>query len=141
MQCKNIQSQEELRSAVDKGINNTLSTIPGCHTCQLKQITVPGCESKASNRKRKSVDHGIEVLFSLLVFKDNETSSSEDNIEEKSEAVLFQMQYAVAAGQFMISLHGMNSTADRSTFQHLSSKITCSVGSVSSNDGKGCGKH
>lgn len=87
------------------------------------------------------MDQALEVLFSLLVFKENQSSLAADNIEGKSEAVLFQIQFAVAEGEFTISLHGVNITADRSTFKHILTKITCSTGSVTSNDGKGCGKH
>ena len=76
-----------------------------------------------------------------MLFKDINSSSSEDNVEEKSEAVLFQMQYAVAAGQFTISLHGINTTAQRSSLKQLFSKVTCSVGSVPSNNGKRCGEY
>lgn len=139
MQCNIIQSPKELRSAVEKEINDTLSTVPGCHACVLKEVTVPGCESIA-NQNRRSVDQATEVLFSLLV-KSVDSSSTVDNVEETSEAVLFQMQYAVATGQFTISLHGMNSTADRSSLKHLFTNITCSAGFVKSKTGYGCGKH
>lgn len=141
MKCENIKSHEELRSAVEKGISNTLSTVSGCGSCKLKTVTVPGCESPANQKRRRAVSTAIEVLFSLVVFKDVNSSSLEDNVEEKSEEVLFQMQYAVAAGQFMISLHGMNTTAQRSSLKHLFSKVTCSVGSVPSNNGKRCGEY
>ena len=76
-----------------------------------------------------------------MVFKDINSSSSEDNVEEKSEAVLFQMQYVVAAGQFTISLDGINTTAQRSSLKRVFSKITCSVGSVPSKNGKRCGEY
>ena len=141
MQCKNIQRHEELRSAVEKEIKDTLSTVPGCHVCELIDVTVPGCESTTNKKKRRAVDHAMEVLFSILVKKGDNSSLLEDNVLEKSEAVLFQTKYAVAKGQFQISLHGINSTADRSSFQHLFSNVTCSVGFVTSHDGKGCGKH
>ena len=141
MKCEDIQSQDELRSALEKRLSNTLSTLSGCHSCSLKTVTVPGCESKTIQRPKRAIDTAVEVLFSLVVFNDINSSSLEDNVEEKSEAVLFQMQYAVSTGQFMISLHGMNTTARRSSLEHLFSKVTCSVGSVPSNDGKGCGKY
>ena len=80
----------------------------------------------------------MEVLFSLLVAA-VDSASFTDDVEEKSEAILFQMQYAVSTGQFIISLHGVNSTADRSSFAHLSSVITCNAGFVTSSDLKGCG--
>lgn len=140
MQCNAIQSHEELRSAVEKELADTLSTVRGCDACTLKTFTVPGCESIANKNKRRSVDQAIEVLFSLLV-KSVGSSSIVENIEEKSEAVLFQMQYAVATGQFVIILHGMNSTADRSSLKHLFSNITCSPGFLKSKTGKECGKH
>ena len=81
----------------------------------------------------------MEVLFSLLI-KAVESASMTDDVDEKSEAVLFQMQYAISTGQFRISLHGVNSTADRSSFKHLSSEITCNPGFVKSSDKTGCGK-
>ena len=140
MQCKNIQLLEELRSAVEKEINDTLKTVPGCHVCELKYVTVPGCELTANKMKKRAVGYAMEVLF-LMVVKGDNSSFLEDNVSEKSEAVLFQMKYAVATGQFQISLHGVNSTADRSYFQHLFSNITCGVGFVTSHDGKGCGKY
>ena len=83
----------------------------------------------------------MEVLFSLLVKKTTDSSSVIDNVEEKSEAVLFQMQYAVATGQFKINLLGMSSTAERSSLKHISSNVTCGVGYVTSGDRKACGKH
>ena len=74
-----------------------------------------------------------------LAIKAIASPSLADDIEERSEAVMFQMQYAVSTGQFRISLPGMNSTAERSSFQHLASDITCNPGFVKSN-GRGCGK-
>ncbi|KAJ7360011.1 hypothetical protein OS493_019098 [Desmophyllum pertusum] len=138
IQCKSIQSHQALRSAIEKEINVTLSTIPGCHACQLKEVTVPQCPSANQRKRRATLTSAVQVLFSLVVKKADDSSSSQDNVEEKSAAVLFQMQYAVATGQFAISLHGVNSTADRSSLQHLSSNVTCSVGFVTSVDGKGC---
>lgn len=142
MQCKSISSHEDLRSAINKEVSDTLSTVTGCHVCQLKEVAVPGCDLLANQRKRRALNHAMEVLFSLVVKQAaNGSSSVGENVEEKSEAVLFLMQYAVAAGQFMISLPGINSTADRSSFQHLSSNVSCGAGFVETGDGKGCGKH
>ena len=141
MQCNIIQSHEELHSAVEKEIQDTLTTVQGCHACQLKDVATPGCESTASKRKRKAVDYAMEVLFSVLVKGGTDSSSPGDDVEEMSEAVLFQMRYAVATGQFQIALNGMNSTADRSSLRHLFSSITCAAGFVTSEDRKGCGKH
>ena len=109
--------------------------------CELKDATVPGCESAANKKKRRAVDNAMEVLFSLVVKEGSDSSLLGGNVEEKSEAVLFQMKYAVATGQFQISLGGINSTADRSSFQHLFSNVTCGAGFVTSGDRKGCGKH
>ena len=141
MQCNIIRSREELYSAVEKEIQDTLTTVQGCHACRLKDVATPGCESTASKRKRKAVNHAMEVLFSVVVKGDTDSSAPGDDVEEKSEAVLFQMQYAVATGQFQIALNGMNSTADRSSLQHLFSNVTCDAGFVTSGDRKGCGKH
>ncbi|XP_078343207.1 uncharacterized protein LOC144628957 isoform X2 [Oculina patagonica] len=137
MQCDITENNNELHSAVEKGIKGTLSTVQGCHACELRDVTVPGCESKASKKKRRAVDHAMEVLFSLVV-KGADSSSLGGNVEETSEAVLFQMKYAVATGQFRISLRGMNSTADRSSLQHLYSNVTCSAGFVTAGKGEGC---
>lgn len=134
MQC--TQSDETLRSEIEREINVTLSTVPGCQACILEEVIVPECESKRNRTKRREVVQAIEVLFSLLV----KASPLGDNIEEKSEAVLFQMQYTVATGQFMISLHGMNSTADRSSLKHLFSNVVCSAGFLKSKSGKRCGR-
>lgn len=141
MKCNVIQSREELHSAVEKEIQDTLTTVQGCHACKLKDVTTPGCELTGSKRKRKALDRAMEVLFSLVVKGDTNSSSPGDDLEEKSEAVLFQMQYVVATGQFQITLNGMNSTADRSSLQHLFSNVTCAVGFVTSEDRKGCGRH
>lgn len=138
MKCEDIQSQDELRIALEKRLSNTLSTLSGCHSCRLKTVAVPGCKWTANQKPKSAADTAVKVLFSLVVFKDINSSSSEENVEEKSEEVLFQMQYAVAVGQFMISLHGVNTTAQRSSLKHLFSKVTCSVGSVPSNNGKRC---
>ena len=141
IECSNIKTQDDLRSAINNEVSPTLSTIPGCHACQMKKVTVPGCDLFENQRERRAVSHAMEVLFSLLVKKATDSSSVNDNVEEKNEAVLFQMQYAVATGQFKINLQGMNSTAERSSLQHLSSNVTCGVGYVTSGDRKGCGKH
>lgn len=142
IQCNIIQSNEELRSSIKEEVCDTLATVPGCHAYQLKEVTVPGCESLSNGRKRRAVDNGMEVLFSLLITKgDDNSSSTGEDVEEKSEAVLFVMQYAVAAGEFMITLHGINTTADRSSFQHVFSIVKCGAGSVIASDGKECGKH
>ena len=81
----------------------------------------------------------MKILFSLRV-RAIDSSSWTDDIDEKSEAIMFQMQYTVSTGQFRISLPGMNSTADRSSFQHHSINITCGPGFVKSIDRKGCGE-
>ena len=141
MKCGDIQSHDELRSALKKRLSSTLSTLSGCHSCNLKTVAVPGCESKANQRPKRAIDTTVEVLFSLVVFKDMNSSSTDDSVEEKNEAVLFQMRYVVATGQFQIALGGMNSTADRSSLQHLFSNVTCAVGFVTSEDRKGCGRH
>lgn len=124
-----------------KEISDTLSSVPGCHACQLKEVTVPGCESLPNGRKRRVVENGLEVLFSLVIkHGDNVSWSAEEAVEVKSEAVLFVMRYAVAAGEFMITLRGINTTADRSSFQHVFSNVKCGLGSVVSGDKKECGK-
>ena len=141
VQCKTIGNQNDLHSAVEKGIKDILSTVPGCDACLLKEVTVPGCELPASNKKRRAVGHVLQILFSLVVKNGADSSSLAGNVEEKSEGVLFQMKYAVATGQFRLKfIHGMNSTADRSSFQHLFSNVTCNAGFVMSGDGKGCGE-
>lgn len=114
-----------------------LLAVQGCHACKLKDVATPGCDSLANTKKRRAIDPAMEVLFSLVV----NSSSPGDDVEERSEAVLFQVQYAVATGQFQISLNGTNSTADRSSLQHLFSNVTCAAGSVTSADRKGCGKY
>ena len=141
MKCENLGSHEELHSAVEKGISNTLSAVSGCSSCKLNTVASPGCQLPANQKQKRAVAVAIKVLFSLVVFKDVNSSSSEDSVEEKSEAVLFQMQYAVAAGEFTISLYGMNTTALRSSLKHLSFRVTCSVGSVPSNSRKSCGEY
>ena len=83
----------------------------------------------------------MEVLFSVVVKGNTDSSLPGSDVEETSKAVLFQMRYAVATGQFQIALNGMNSTADRSSLQHLFSNVTCAAGFVTSKDLKGCGKH
>ena len=135
-------SHSAVHSAFDQEVRETLSLIPGClnsNACKLKEVAVPGCGWTAHEKTRRAVADTMQVLFSLLV-KAIDSASLSDDIEEKSEAILFQMQYAVSTGQFRISLHGMNSTADRSSFKHLSSNITCIPGFVTSRDRKGCGR-
>lgn len=73
-----------------------------------------------------------------MIKKTVDVSSSEDSVDEKSEALLFQMQYVVAAGNFMINLHGRNITADRSSFEHISSSITCGAGYETAGSGEDC---
>lgn len=132
MQCNIIQSREKLHSAVEREIQATLSTV---QEWKLKDVETPECEASADERKRRAVDLPLKVLFSLVV------NSSGDDVEEKSEAVLFQMQYAVATGQFQISLSGMKSTANKSSLQHLFTNVTCAAGFLMSGDRKGCGRH
>ena len=141
MQCKNIGSHDALRLAIGKEISNTVKAIPGCQTCQLKTLTVSGCDLTASPKRRRSVDLSLKVQFSLMIKKTVDVSSSEDSVDEKSEALLFQMQYVVAAGNFMINLHGRNITADRSSFEHISSSITCGAGYETAGSGEDCGRH
>ena len=142
VQCISISSEEDLSSAIKKEVIDTLSTVTRCHACELKEVAVPACDSLTNQRKKRSLNQAMEVLFSLVVKQEaNDSSSVGESVDEKSEAVLFLMQYAVAAGQFMLSLPGINSTADRSSFQHLYSKVTCDAGFVETADGKGCGKH
>ena len=136
MQCSS-QNHKELRTAIESETSDTLLTVPGCQTCQLQEVEVPGCEISATKRKR-AVEQATEVIVSLIVSKSVNTYEYE--VEEKSEAVLFQMRSAVATGQFVISFKGMNMTADKSSFQVLRSSVTCSAGFLKSSDGKGCGK-
>ena len=141
--CEISQSYSNFYSAFEREVSETLSTIPGCQNfnlCKLKDVTAPGCGWKGNqNKPIRTVADAKKVLFSLNV-KGVDPPSLADNVEEKSEAVLFQMQYAVSTGQFRISLHGVNSTADRSSFEHVSSDITCYPGFVRSTGRKKCGK-
>ena len=135
MHCNIIRRLEDLYTAVEKAIKSILLTVQGCHVCKLKDVATHGCVPPANTKKRRAVDQAMEVVFSLVV---NSSSPGED-VEEKSEAILFQMQYAVATGQFQIALNGMNSTADRSSLQHLFSNVTCAAGFVTSADPNMCG--
>ena len=135
-------SHGTLHHAFEQEVTRTLSTIAGClnsNACKLKEVTVPECGWTANQKTRRSIGHAIKILFSLSV-KAIDSHSWTDDIEEKSEAIMFQMQYVVSTGQFRITLHGMNSTADRSSFLHLSTEITCNPGFVKSSDRKGCGE-
>ena len=130
-----------MQSAVEQQVAETLSTISGCNdsnACTVKEVSVPECGWTTNKRMRRSVAGGMKILLSLAI-KAIDSPLLADDIEETSEAVMFQMQYAVSTGQFRISLPGMNSTADRSSFQHLASDVTCNPGFVKSN-GRGCGK-
>ena len=130
-----------VQSAVEQQVAETLSTIPGCtdsNACTLKEFSVPDCAWTTKQIARRSVAGGMKIILSLAI-KAIVSPTLADDIEERSEAVMFQMQYAVSTGQFRISLPGMNSTAERSSFQHLASDITCNPGFVKSNS-RGCGK-
>ena len=130
-----------VKTAVEQQVTKTLSTISGCtdsNACTMKDLAVPECKWTTNQRAQRSVASSLKIMLSLLV-KATDSASLADDIEEKSEAVLFEMQYAVSTGQFRISLPGVNSTADRSSFQHLTSDITCNPGFVKSYD-LGCGK-
>ena len=130
-----------MQSAVEQQVAETLSTISGCtdfNACTLKEFSVPDCGWTTNRITRRSVAGGMKIVL-LLAIKAIDSPTLADDIEERSEAVMFQMQYAVSTGQFRISLPGMNSTAERSSFQHLASDITCNPGFVKSNS-RGCGK-
>lgn len=135
IQCSNVQSQKEIRSALEEGMNGVLSPVTGCQSCQVKKMEVPECKS----RKSRAAKTYIEVLFSFVIRKDKSSSSSGESTEEISEAVLFQMNYAVATGQFRLYLDGLNSTADRSSFNLVYSNVTCNLGFVTTSDRKRCG--
>lgn len=141
--CEGSQSYNGFRSAFEREVSDTLQTIRGClssNTCILKEVTVPGCGWTADQRKRRAVTNSKDVLFSLSV-KGHDSDSTKDDVEEKSEAILFQMQYAVSTGQFVIALDGINSTANRSSFEHVSSDVICNPGFVKRSDRMGCGKY
>ncbi|XP_068689881.1 uncharacterized protein [Montipora foliosa] len=132
-------SNNAVKSAIEQQVTETLSAISGCtdsNACTLTEVSVPECGWTTNQRTRRSVASGIKIMLSLAI-KAIDSPSLEHDIEETSEAVMFQMQYAVSTGQFRISLAGMNSTAERSSFQHLASDITCNPGFVKSN-GLGC---
>ena len=140
--CQISRGLSDIHSALKQELADTLSTIPGCldsDACKLNRISVPGCGWTAHEMTKRAFADAMEVLFSLVV-KAVESASMTDDVDEKSEAVLFQMQYAISTGQFRISLQGVNSTAERSSFKHLSSEITCNPGFVKSSDKIGCGK-
>ena len=131
-----------LRASVEEEVDQTLSTIPGCvndNACKVTNVSVPECGWTSNQKRRRSVGSTKKVLFSLSVTP-SAAASLPDDIEEKSEAILFQMQYVVSTGEFSINFNGINSTADKSSFEHLSSNITCSPGFVSRNDETTCGK-
>ncbi|XP_067016111.1 uncharacterized protein [Acropora muricata] len=128
-----------VQSALEQQVTKTLSTTSGCtdsYACTVEEVSVPECGWATKKKTRRSVDGGMKIMLSLAI-KASDSYSLADDIEETSEAVLFQMQYAVSTGQFRISLPGMNITAERSSFQHLASDITCNPGFVKSN-GRGC---
>ena len=140
--CQISRGLSDIHSALEREVADTLSTIPGCldsNACNLTRISVPGCNWTALQMTRRAIVDEMEVFFSLLV-KAVESASMTDDVDEKSEAVLFQMLYAISTGQFRISLQGVNSTAQRSSFKQLSSNITCNPGFVKSSDKNGCGK-
>ena len=141
MQCQVGQYFSSFRTAIEQTVTDTLSQIPGClhyNACKLREVEVPGCGWTPGQKKKRAVTEGKDVLLSLSV-KAVDSSKVTDDIEEKSEAVLFQIQYAVSTGKFKAILHGVNSTADRSSLKYLSSEIMCNPGFVTSIDGKGCG--
>ncbi|XP_068737640.1 uncharacterized protein [Montipora capricornis] len=129
-----------LRASIEEEVDQTLSTIPGCvndNACKITNVLVPECGWTSNQKRRRSVGSTKKVLFSLSV-KPSAAASLPDDIEETSEAILFQMQYVVSTGKFSINFNGINSTADKSSFEHLSSNITCSPGFVSRNDETTC---
>ena len=145
MQCQFGKAFSSFRTSIEQTVTDTLSEIPGClysDACKLKKVEVPGCGWTADQKKKKkrAVTKGKDVLLSLSV-KAVDSPKLTDDVEEKSEAVLFQMQYAVSTGQFKVILHGVNSAADRSSLKHLSSDITCNPGFVTSSDRQGCGTY
>ena len=130
-----------LQSAVEQQLTETLLAISGCNdsnACTLKDVSVPYCSWTSNQTTLRSVASGVEIMLSPAI-KAIHSPSLANDIEETSEALMFQMKYAVATGQFRISLPGMNSTAERSSFQHLASHITCNPGFVKSK-GQGCGR-
>ncbi|PFX23105.1 Fibropellin-1 [Stylophora pistillata] len=135
MLCNGSQSHSELRSAIEGETAATLSTVPGCQACQVQEIEIPECQISA-NQSRRTAKPFMRVTFSLMVFR--ASNLTYDDVQEKSAAVLFQMQYAVATGQFTITLHGMDIKADRSSLLLLSTSVVCDAGFVTSSDEKGC---
>ena len=140
--CEGNQSYLNFRSAFEEEVSETLRTIHGCfnsNACVMKEVAVPGCGWTINQRSRGVAADSKDVLFSLSV-KAYYSASTEDDVEEKTEAILFQMQYAVSTGQFIITLENMNSTVNRSSFEHVSSDVICYPGFVEREDRMGCGK-
>ncbi|XP_015761109.1 PREDICTED: sushi, von Willebrand factor type A, EGF and pentraxin domain-containing protein 1-like isoform X1 [Acropora digitifera] len=132
-------SHNAVQSAVEQQVTETLSAISGCNVpnaCTLTEVSFPDCGWTTNQQTRPSFAGGMKIMLSLAI-KAIDSATLADDIKERSEAVMFQMRYAVATGQFRISLPGMNSTAERSSFQHLASHVTCNPGFVKSN-GQGC---
>ena len=145
MQCQDGQGFRSFRTAIKQAVTDTLSEIPGClysDACKLKEVEVPRCGWTVDQKKKKkrAVTEGKDVLLSLSV-KGVDSPKLTDDVEEKSEAVLFQMQYTVSTGKFTVISHGLNSTADRSSLKHLSTEMKCNPGFVPSSDRKGCGTY
>ncbi|PFX23088.1 Fibropellin-1 [Stylophora pistillata] len=134
MQCSS-QNHNELRTAIKSEIRDTLVTVAGCQTCQLQKIKVPECNISA-NKAKRAAEPVMEVIVSLNISKAANTYEYE--VEERSEEVLFLMKSAVATGQFVINLNGINMTAVRSSFQVLRSIVICRAGFLKSSDGKEC---
>lgn len=141
--CEGSQRYEQFRSSFEQEVGETLGTIHGClnpSSCKMKEVTVPGCGWTAEERKRHAVTDAKVVFFSVSV-KAFDSDSTNDTIGEKSEAILFQIKYAVSTGQFVIAFDGINNTANRSSFEHVSSDVICNSGYVKRSDRMGCGKY
>lgn len=141
--CEGRQRYDQFRSAFEQEVGETLGTIHGClnpSSCKMKEVTVPGCGWTTNERKRRAVADAKVVLFSLSV-KPFDSVSTKEAVEEKNEAILFQIKYAVSTGQFVIVLDGINSTANRSSFEHVSSDVICNPGHVKGSERMGCGKY
>ena len=140
--CQTKEQFLTLKNSVVEAVVRSMRTLPvyGCFMskhCWIDDVKVEGCE-QFYIREKRSVDDDVTVEF-VVVLSNTDDPRDTSTVAEKSEAVLFNLKYMIATGNFALTVNERNITAKGTSLQYLSSSFSCNNGFVPSNDNKSCG--
>ena len=141
--CKSQEEYKQIRSAFQEAFLRAIRSLPEYQCfksglCKVEDVNVPGCE-KFEKRSKRSMEDLVTIKFTLL-FVQSGNFSTEATSLEKAEASVFQLQYTVKTGQFIMNVSGRSISAHTSSLQHISDIIFCDKGHFLNEQNITCGR-